>query len=137
MRALSFALLAALLGCSETGWVSPDGAAPPDGLALTTDRSAYAPGATATVTFRNGTSRTVSLAQPLACARVEREGPDGWSPAPSDMVCAAVLVPVEAGGTATVEMAAPATAGTYRLSQKVYPGEGDGWDVTSPAFRVR
>lgn len=130
-------LLAGLAACSETRSASSGAPAPPDVLALMTDRAAYAPGATAAVTFQNGTDESVSLAQPLACVTVEREAADGWEPVPSDQMCAAVLVPVEAGQTTTAEVTVPASAGTYRVSQRVYPETGDGRLVASSPFQVR
>ena len=134
-------LFAGLAACAAPGPPaapgSPAAADSSGGLALTTDQLAYAPGATATVTLQNGTDAPVSLPQPLACAAVERETGGGWSPVPSDRMCAAVLVPVDAGAAATATVAVPGEVGTYRLSQAVLSGEGGGTVVVSAPFQVR
>lgn len=147
MRLLVLSLL--LAACAGGGTSDPDPAravpapaspAPaspaPDDLALTTDQSAYAPGATAAVTFRNGTPETVSLAQPLDCAALEREVTDGWARVPSDRMCTSVLVPVAAGGAQSARLAVPERAGTYRFSQVAYVGS-ERAEVASGPFTVR
>jgi hypothetical protein len=132
---LAVFLVAVLAACSAPPSEPVDPG--PSGLTLATDANAYAPGATARLTFRNGTDADVSLAQPLACATVERETAGGWSPAPSERACGAALVPVPAGASATAEIPVPTEAGTYRATQTVYPGEGDGVAVASAPFAVR
>lgn len=126
-------VLAACAGALSDPGPTPDAS----GLVLTTDQAAYAPGAMATVTFRNATDGPVSLSQPLACATVERRSGGGWSAVPSDRMCTAALVPVAAGASVTAEVAVPGEAGTYRVSQAVYPTDGEGTEVVSAPFEVR
>lgn len=137
LLALSLVLAACAGSPSDSASPTPMPDATAPGLSLTTDLADYAPGATATITFQNATESTVSLSQPLACATIERQSGDGWTTVPSDQMCTAALVPVEAGGSLTAEVAVPGEAGTYRISQTVYPSDGEGTEVISAPFEVR
>ena len=90
---------------------------PQAGLVPTSDAATYRRGATARLTFTNGTASWASSG-PLGCSRRERWTSAAWPMAPEwrRRGCIAEVVTVTAGETITAGIPLDVPAGRYRLA---------------------
>jgi hypothetical protein len=122
-------LLASLAAsaCQEDAY--PSGPLLPDGtpaIVLTTDRTSYTPGSSATVTLRNEGSETVLFG--VCSDALERRYPTGqWlALAPLPYACPDIALVLEAGASRTLpfDLRAASIAGMYRLRRAFLPEQG-------------
>ena len=87
------------------------------GLVFTSGAATYRRGATARLTFTNGTASWASSG-PLGCSRLERWTGAAWQMAPEwrRRGCIAEVVTVTAGETITADIPLDVPAGRYRLA---------------------
>ncbi|HEX8298239.1 MAG TPA: immunoglobulin-like domain-containing protein [Rubricoccaceae bacterium] len=136
-------LLVALAGCNASGVLAdvPDASAgpvAPDGLALSADQTAYARGATARLTLRNGSAATATTGV-LECAQIETWTGTAWTTSPegNDRACIMIARVLAPGETMTGTVALDVPPGQYRLVQSVsLEGADAGVAVSTAAFRV-
>ena len=114
-------------------------AAAVDGVSLSTDEGAYAPGATARVQLWNGTDVRVHYTD-LACVGLQARVDGGWDDIEEGWpaaACPGVLYELAAGDAAMAEVALGAVAaGTYRFRTVVYLDGKEAVPLATTSFDV-
>ena len=135
-------LLASLLGlaaCTTARIPAPPSApVAPKGVTLTADQSAYARGASAKVTLRNG-APGVAQTGVLECAHIEAWDGTAWeeSAVGNDRACILVLRILQPGETMTGMVPLDVPDGTYRLTQPVsFDGTDESVTAATAPFQV-